>query len=258
MITQSRIWEAIGKLALVITVIVGGVQLWQHFSQSSKPPATSGPQLEASVAYFGFNLPPDIVLQTQKLRNLADSSAAEDFVQAGNANVLQTFTAEISGGLDHLLLWAKPDEAKWKMNGLMDALQNDADRSKRFLNSLRYSLKDVLTEYASSGWTKENRYEFPAYRSYVVVNVRNIGDKRADGVELQLPYYGVAMFEELGEKPRSVTFDHKLALGSFQPKGEKKLHLWTILPVSDYSFTGDEWKVTYGDGIGKIVPPRRN
>jgi len=256
----SRFWSAVGKIALLLTVIATAVGLWRNLSPLRERTAPiAGPegpaaQLVGTVDYFLFDMPPNIGSQIETLRNLTGREIANGFLTKDDT-VLDNLVSRISQSLDDVVNNADPKNRQWKR--LEEALKKDGERAARFKQSLTFALSGILTDYAKSSWTPEFLYRTPSYDSFVIINVQNAGERQAVGVELQLPYDGIAVVEEPGEKARVRTFDKKIALGTILPKGERKLRIWTSSRVTSYSFDLEKWRIAYGDGVGKLTWVRK-
>jgi len=207
-----------------------------------------------TVDYFLFDMPPNIGSQIETLRNLTGREIANGFLTKDDT-VLDNLVSRISQSLDDVVNNADPKNRQWKR--LEEALKKDGERAARFKQSLTFALSGILTDYAKSSWTPEFLYRTPSYDSFVIINVQNAGERQAVGVELQLPYDGIAVVEEPGEKARVRTFDKKIALGTILPKGERKLRIWTSSRVTSYSFDLEKWRIAYGDGVGKLTWVRK-
>lgn len=252
----SRFWSAVGRIALLLTVIGSAVGLfraiWPPSEKTTIISHTDGPaaQLLGTIDYFAFDLPPNIGSQLDTLRGLTRREAAEGFLRKDDS-VLDTLVSRISSSLDGVINNSDPKNRQW--NRLEDALKKDTERATKFKQSLNLSLSILLTDYASSAWNSRFLYDTPSYDSFVIMNIQNAGVRQAVGVELQLPYDGMATVEEPGENLRVTAFDKKIALGTILPKGERKVRLWTSSNVTSFSFDLDKWRLAYGDGVGKIT-----
>lgn len=251
----SRFWSAVGRIALLLTVIATGVGLWRNLApRADRVAATAQPespaaQLVGTIDYFDFDLPPNIGSQIETLRTLSDRKVASSFISKNG--VAENLISRISSSLDRV--WNYGDQKNRQYNRLEEALKKDSDRASQLNESLNLSLSAILADYAGSGWMPEYVYRIPEYGSFVIMQIQNAGERQAMGVELQLPYDGIAVVEEPGEKASVRPFDKKIALGTILPKGERKIRMWTESTVTSYSFDLDKWRLAYGDGVGKIT-----
>ncbi len=69
----SRAWSVVGKLAVLVTIVVG---ILQGLKLVRSEPAA---RVLATVTFSQFSLPPDLVEQLESLRALRDSDRAKQF-----------------------------------------------------------------------------------------------------------------------------------------------------------------------------------
>lgn len=257
----SRFWSAVGRILSLLTVIGTVVGIWRNVFPARH--AVVGPNGEATSAslagiidYGAFDLPPDVKDQLERLRNLNGVDTAERYLQSRSTEITTSVISAISSSVDSLINNLSDAEHR-RFGWLEQGIKTNTEGSEQLRSRLATSLARPLSEYANSGWAKENRYGTPSYESYVVIDVENRGNRQASGVELQLPYHGVSIVEEPGEKAAVNSFDRKLILGNILPKAAKKVRIWTTSAVGNYSWEPDRWHLIYADGVGKVIWPVR-
>jgi hypothetical protein len=259
--SPSRFWSALGKIALLVTVIGGLVALWKAFAPGGPQPGGvpasvvngTAPRVIGTLSYFDFELPPDILAQIQNLRDLMRPETAERFTEANDSAILNKLLQRIGPSLLGVIEDKMDRKQSLRFEWLTESLKSHTKEAARLREVVNEELSNALESYSKTGWLGDNIYRTQTYSSYVICSVENAGERQAVGVELGLPYEGIAVVEEAGENPKVSTFNQKVMLGTILPKNEKRVKLWTSSRVTSFSFDRDKWRLFYVDGTGKLM-----
>jgi len=91
----SKFWTAFGKIALIITVLAGGVQLWRTVvppnNSSDLRQESKGARLIGRLQPMTFGLSPDIASLLAKARALTSYETAEKFTSTQSQATYHSF-----------------------------------------------------------------------------------------------------------------------------------------------------------------------
>src|SRR5438132_5097267 len=103
----SKFWTAFGKIALIITVLVGAVQLWRTVvplnNSSESKEGSKGARLIGRLQPMMFGLPPDIASRLAKAQALTSYETARKFTSTQSEATYDTFLTALSPSVDDLL-----------------------------------------------------------------------------------------------------------------------------------------------------------
>ncbi len=172
----SKFWTAFGKIALIITVLAGGVQLWRTVvppnNSSDLRQESKGARLIGRLQPMTFGLPPDIASLLAKARALTSYETAEKFTSTQSEATYDKFLTALSPSIDDLLDQLIHPKKTSEFERFGQALKKNPENAKRFKAALNQVLMGVLRDYATEAWDR-NLYQAPDYESYVILDIEN-------------------------------------------------------------------------------------
>ncbi len=242
----SKVWTVIGKFAVVVTILAGGIAVWTFFFQE-KPSAA---KVSATGYYFDFQLPPDLLEQVEVLRKLQDASNADRFLKFHKSDNYDRFVSDLSEVVDRYVDTVESNKTTG-FDAFRKYVTKQTQPSENLSNAFNATVSSLLTDYVSSAWSEQFRFSVPAYRGYLKIQVENSGNKEANNVELILPYDGISLTEAAGAPPQPSRVNGRVVLGRILPQHLVTVRLWTTYSVP-HRWDLEKWHLSYTEGIGTV------
>ena len=113
------------------------------------------------------------------------------------------------------------------------------DSLQRIASELSDSIQAVFEE------------DFVYYRGYVIIKIRNEGDRVASDIVLDIPRRGIALINHPDTVQYVTPVDRNVSLNNLRPGNIVEVRIWT----EHHIFTADEGtlQITYDRGVGSIA-----
>jgi hypothetical protein len=241
----SKAWSVVGKLAVVVTIVVGILQGLKLIRD--EPTA----RVTATVKCSDFTLPPDLAEQFERFRKLTDSTAAKEFWATYKPNEYASLQSEVSRVIDKYLISTNRAGDIREFSAFSKYLDKTPQALAEFKKNLETGVASILAEYASSAWSDQRGTSMPPYAGLCRIEVTNTGGRQATNVELNIPDTGIATVETAGVTAASFKLNGTIVLGTILPQRTLTVRLWRLYHSVD-SLDVERWRLSYAEGIGQI------
>lgn len=113
----------------------------------------------------------------------------------------------------------------------------------------RDSLRSIVSELSDSIQAVFEE-DFVYYRGYVIIKIRNEGDRVASDIVLDIPRRGIALINHPDTVQYVTQVDRNVSLNNLRPGNIVEVQIW----AEHHIFTADEGtlQITYDRGVGSI------